>query len=423
MKIQKSQDIYLTDFANPVLSEAEKQTVVSAPPVTMSEEAVLGAAQAATGLSDFGPEDFRERLGVWLRSFDEDKGLGPLGRKMAFDHMVRSASNRLKVEDIVKRHPEILEVEMPKPIIVSGLPRSGTTHLVNLLSNHPDLRSMPLWEAAEVVPAPDEMTWESSEANPRYRRCYDVWRIYNNIMVYWSLMHDQTPGYVTEEGDLQCFDFSSYFPDWMARMRPWQQYYFNHDQTPHYAYSRKVMQVMTWLHGPNRWVMKSPQNMENLPAIFNVYPDATVVITHRDPISVLQSAITLMAYADRIRRTDMDLSDLVEYWVDRIERLLRICVRDRDTLPQDQIMDVMFHDYMADERGTVAKVCEMNELNLSAEAERRMGQYLEGNPRGKHGRVIYDLIGNFGVDIAALRRRFQFYYDRLPVRQEPVLGE
>jgi len=423
MTNHQPQDIYITDFANPVLNEAEWQTIANAPPVTMSEEAVLGAAQGATGLSDFGADDFRERLAVWLRSFDADKGLGPLGRKMAFDHMVRSARNRLKVEDVIKRHPEILELEMPRPIIVSGLPRSGTTHLVNLLSTHPGLRSMALWEGNEVVPAPDEMTWESSEANPRYRRSHEVWRIFSNIMVHWSVMHEQAPGYVHEEGELHCLDFSSYFPDWWARVRPWQQYYFDHDQTPHYAYARKAMQVMSWLHGPNRWVMKSPQNMENLPALFNVYPDATVVITHRDPISVLQSSITLMAYADRIRRTDMNLPDLVAYWADRIERLLHQCVRDRDTLPQDQVTDIMFHEYMADERGTVAKVCEMADLDLSAEAERRVGQYLQDNPRGKHGRVVYDLIGNFGVDIAALRRRFQFYYDRFPVRQEPVLGE
>jgi hypothetical protein len=305
------QDIYITDFAKPVLNELERQAIANAPPVTMSEEAVLGAARAATGLADFGPDDFRERLAVWLRSFEEDKGLGPLGRVMAFEQMVRSASNRLRVEDIVKRHPEILDVEMPRPIIISGLPRSGTTHLVNLLSTHPELRSMPLWESNEVVPAPDEMTWESSEANPRYRRSNEVWRIFNNIMVHWAAMHEWSPGHVHEEGELQCLDFSTYWPDWMARARPWQQYYFKHDQTPHYAYARKVMQVMTWLHGPNRWVMKSPQNMENLPALFNVYPDATVVITHRDPISVLQSALTLMAYSDRIRRTDMDLPDLV----------------------------------------------------------------------------------------------------------------
>jgi Sulfotransferase family len=101
---------------------------------------------------------------------------------MAFDHMVRSASNRLKVEDLIRRHPEILDLEMPRPIIISGLPRSGTTHLVNLLATHPDLRSMPLWEGNEVIPAQDEMTWESTDATPRFRRSNEVWRIFNDIL-------------------------------------------------------------------------------------------------------------------------------------------------------------------------------------------------------------------------------------------------
>lgn len=419
------QDIRIADLAAPVLGDLEIQVIASAKPVSMSEEAVLGAACAATGLSDFGPDDFRERLGVWLQSYEEDRGLNAMGRSMAFDMMLRYASNRLRIEDMVKRHPEILKVELPRPIIIAGLPRSGTTHLVNILATHPDLRSMQLWETNEPVPKPDEMSFAADDSNPRYRRSNEVWYVMNEVLKYWSAMHEWAPGHVNEEVELQCFDFASYMPDWQARVPRWQQYYYRHDQTPHYAYARKVIQVMTWLHGPNRWVMKSPPNMENLPALFSVYPDATVVITHRDPIAVLQSAITMMAYLDRLRRDqkDLDLPGLAHYWVDRIERLLRKCVEDRDTVPQDQVVDVMFHDYMADERGTMRRVFDKANLPLTAEAERRIDAYLAANPRGKHGRVIYDLKGDFGVDIAALRRRFAFYYERFPVRQEPALGE
>jgi hypothetical protein len=416
-------DIRITDLAHPVLSEIEQQTVASAPELELSEQTVLGAASAMTGLSDFGADDFRERLAVWLQSLNEDTGLNCLGRAMVFESMVRFASNRLRIEDMVRRHPEIPDIPLPRPIIVSGLPRSGTTHLVNLLATHPDLRSMQLWETNEPVPKPDEMSYASDDTNPRYRRSNEVWHIMNNVLKYWSAMHEWAPGHVNEEVELQCFDFSSYMLDWMARVRRWQQYYAAHDQTPHYAYSKKVIQVMTWLHGPNRWVMKSPQNMENLPALFAVYPDAQVVITHRDPVAVLQSAITMMAYVDRIRRSEPDLPDLANYWIERIERLLKKCVEDRDRVPREQVMDVMFHDYMSDEAGTVEKVCSAAGLPFDVGARDRIDGYLKANPRGKHGRVIYDLKGNFGVDAAALRRRFQFYYDRFPVKQEPVLGE
>jgi hypothetical protein len=416
-------DIRISDLRNPVLSEIEKQTIASAPDLVLSEESVLGAAAAATGLSDFGAADFRGRLAVWLQSFNEDRGLNRLGRAMAFESMVRFASNRLQIEAMLKQHPEIRDISLPRPIIVSGLPRSGTTHLVNLLATHPELRSMQLWETNEPVPKPGEMSYASDSSNPRYRRSDEVWHVMNNVLEHWSAMHEWAPGHVHEEVELQCFDFSSYMPDWMARVPRWQRYYAEHDQAPHYAYAKKVIQVMTWLHGPNRWVMKSPQNMENLPALMSVYPDAYVVVTHRDPVAVLQSAVTMMAYADRVRRSEMDLPGLADYWILRIERLLRKCVEEHDAVPSDRVMDVMFHEYMANEQATVEVVCRAASVALTSEARNGISRHLRDHPRGKRGRVIYDLSGDFGVDIAALRRRFAFYYERFPVRREPVPGE
>ena len=182
---------------------------------------------------------------------------------------------------------------------------------------------MELWETNEPVPLDNEHTWASDESNPRFVRSNEVWDVMVRVLPHWAAMHEWAPGHVHEECELQSFDFSSYMLDWFARVPRWQQYYYEHDQTPHYLYAKKVVQIMTWFRGPNRWVMKSPPNMENLPAVFAAYPDATVAITHRDPVAVLQSAITMMAYLDRLRRHDADLPGLAEYWIARIERLLR----------------------------------------------------------------------------------------------------
>jgi hypothetical protein len=333
---------------------------------------------------------------------------------------------RLRIEDLLARHPEIQQLKIDRPLLIAGLPRSGTTHLVNVLGTSPDLRSMPLWETMEPVPKAEELSFEASEKNPRYQRCIQMWQILTTVLQYWSAMHEMEPDHIHEEVEIQCYDLSSYMPEWIARVPRWQNYYFDHDQTPHYAYARKVIQAMTWFKGPNRWVMKSPPNMENLRPVFATYPDATVVITHRDPVAVIQSAVTMMAYWDRIRRNDSgpaSLASLAEIWISRIERLLRACVRDRDAVPQAQVIDVMFHEYMADQRGTIDKVYATANLPMTPEADRRINAYLNANPRGKLGRVIYDLKGDFGVDVTALRRRFQFYYDRFPVKREPVLGE
>jgi len=416
--------IRITDLAKPVLSEVEQRLVDSAPEVTLSVDAVLKAASERTGLSDFGAEDFRERLALWLRLADEDHGLNRFGRAATLEQLLRYAACRLRIEDLLARHPEILRIQIDRPIIVSGMPRSGTTHLVNALATSPVLRSMKLWEATEPVPLPGEpVSFEENAGNPRYTRSVEAWRILTSVLEHFPAMHDMAPDHIHEEVELQSPDFSSYVPDWLFRAPAWQRYYFSHDQAPHYAYGRKVLQAMTWYKGPNRWLMKSPPNMENLAAILEVYPDATMIIAHRDPVAVIQSAITMIAYWDRIRRTEADLPGLAALWIDRVETTLRRCVQDRERMPEDRTMDVLFHEYMADEKGTIERAWRLAGLPVTDEAARRIDAYLASNRRGRHGQVVYDLHGDFGVDVPALRRRFQFYYDRFPVAREKVTGE
>ena len=359
---------------------------------------------------------------MWLASFDEDDGLGPLGRATMFGEAVRYAASRLRVEDLLRRHPEILAVPIDRPIIIAGLPRSGTTHLVNILASDPRLRSMQLWETMEPIPSDDERS-APGEPDPRYLRTREAWGGFEAVLPLMPAMHEMAPDHVHEDIELQGIDFSSYLPEWQSRPYRWRDYYYAHDQQPHYAYGRKVLQALTWLRGPNRWVMKSPPHMENLPALEATYPDATVIVTHRDPVAVIQSAITMLAYGDRIRRRTVDLRELAVYWTERIERLLRACVRDREVIAASRSMDVRFHEYMADQKSVVRRVYAMAGLALTADAGTRIDDYLAANPRGKHGQVAYDLAGDFGVDVAALRERFRFYYERFGVAQERVAGE
>lgn len=418
----KVDDIHLTDLGQPVLTELQQQAIAYAPAVEMNLDAVLAAAKAKTGLDNFGPDDFRERLSVWLQSFDEDKALGPLGRAGMFGDCVRYASARLRYHDLVSRHPEIKDVEIDRPIIIAGLPRSGTTHLVNILASDPRLRSMQLWETMEPIPSPDDVP-EADGRDPRFVRTQEMWGQFEAILPLMPAMHEMAPDHVHEDIELQGLDFSSYLPEWLSRADRWREYYYQHDQTPHYAYAKGVLQALTWLKGPNRWVMKSPPHMENLKPLHSVYPDASIIITHRDPVAVIQSAITMIAYGDRIRRTEVDLKQLADYWINRVDHLLHACVRDRDSLPDNQVIDVLFSDYMADQKAVVSKVYDMAGLELTDDVNSRIDHYLAANPRGKHGRVIYDLQGHFGVDVAALRERFAFYYERFGVQQERVAGE
>src|SRR6185437_9445723 len=121
-----------------------------------------------------------------------------------------------------------------------------------------------------------------------------------------TAMHNQHPSAIEEEIELEDLDFASYTLEWLARVPKWRDFYLTLDQHAHYAYMKKVLQVVTFLRGPNRWVLKSPQHLEQIPALLATFPDATFAVTHRDPVSVIQSAITMAAYGDRMRRTAVE---------------------------------------------------------------------------------------------------------------------
>jgi len=412
-------DIRIGDLANPVLTPVQQGAIDAASrmPVTFAEDAVLEAAVKQTGLSDFGPDDFRERLGVWLQSVEEDADLGPVGRVGVFRDLVRYAANRLRLEDLLQRHPEILETEIERPIIIAGLPRSGTTHLLNLIAADERLRSLPYWESLEPIPDPNEAPGPDG-VDPRLVRCREGYALQDALVPLLRNMHDMAPEHVHEEIEIQALDFASYELEWIATVPRWRDYYLAHDQTPHYAYLKKGLQALQWLRGPDRWILKSPQHMEQLGPLIRSFPDATVAFTHRDPVSVIASAITMLAYGDRLRRKRVDPPGVAAYWIDRVERLLRACVRDRDRIPASQSIDVLFHEFMADDVAAVERIYALAGLEMTPAARAALDGFMAENPRGKHGRIVYDLKADFGVDPDELRKRFDFYFERFPIEIE-----
>jgi hypothetical protein len=412
-------DIRIDDLAEPVLNAAQRAAIEAAAraPVVLKEDVVLAAARQRTGLTDFGAEDFRQRLRVWLAAADEDAELNALGRHTVFGNCVRVLSNRLRLEDLLRRHPEIHDVEIRAPIIIAGLPRSGTTHLVNLISADTRLRSLPYWESLEPYPAPEDVP-DAGGVDPRLARCRQMYERQDLVLPLLRAMHHMTPEHVHEEIEVQELDFSTYNLEWYARVPGWRDFYLARDQRPHYAYLRKALQALQWLRGPDRWILKSPQHLEQLGPLIETFPDATVALTHRDPVSVVRSAITMLAYGARIRRTRVDTRDIAEYWIDRIERLLRACVRDRHRLPAAQSIDVLFHEFMGDDVAMVERIYSLADLPMTPEARARLESFMVEHRRGKFGQVIYDLERDFGIEPGELRKRFEFYLLRFPVRVE-----
>ena len=419
MSNTRGEVVRIDDLRAPRLGASQQAALDYVATLDLELDAVrlITEARGRARCEDFGDPGFRTRLDAMIDAVDADTGLGPIGRLAIRQRTVRLLTSRLLVEDLVHRHPEIIDIELVAPIIVIGLPRSGTTHLVNLIAADSRLRSLPYWESLEPVPLPGDGP-DRHGIDPRFTRCERDYDAQMQMVPQLRAMHHQYPTAIEEEIELVDLDFASYTLEWYARVPRWRDFYLSLDQRVHYAYMKKVLQVLTFLRGPNRWVLKSPQHLEQIPALLATFPDATFAITHRDPVSVIQSAATMLGYGDRMRRGAIEPEALAEYWVDRVDRLLRACVRDRDLLPSDRSIDVVFHEFMADDIGMVARIYDRAALPMTQEARGRLETFMAENPRGKHGRLEYDLRGDFGLDPAAVRSRFDYYFERFPIAVE-----
>ncbi|HEV2369221.1 MAG TPA: sulfotransferase [Acidimicrobiales bacterium] len=384
--------------------------------LVLEPDPLMAAAAAETGLDDFGAMDFVERLDVLCRALRTESGCDDAGFVNHHALLSQLLRNRLLIEDTVKRHPEILDIEVRAPIVICGLPRTGTTHLHNLISADPALRSLPYWESLEPVLAEAERPGPG-EPDPRVERTERGLWFVNAAMPHFKRMHEMTVDHVHEEIQLLAIDFSTMLFETMAPMPSWRDYYLAHDQRPHYAYMAKVLKVLQWLRGGERWVLKSPQHIEQFPALYDTFPDATFVVTHRDPLAVTASIATMLTYSARMSSGKVDVEHVGGYWAERLEGMLRKCVADRDTLPPDQSIDVRFAEFMADDVGMVERIYALAGQPMTPTGRAAMDAFMVEHPRGRHGGVLYDL-GDFGLDGRERRRALHFYVERFGLTEE-----
>ncbi len=381
--------VRLTDLAAPEFSPEARGIVdavgAMATEVELNADALMSAAVAQTGLDDFGPMDFVERLDVLLRALEGEAGLSPMGRVSASGAMTTLLVNRLLLTDLLARHPEIHDVEIRRPMVIAGLPRTGTTHLHNLISSDPALRSLPYWESVQPVPFPAEADLVGTDDDPRIARTEMALGAMDVLMPHFKRMHEMTTWHVHEEIQLLAIDFSTMLFDTMAPMPSWQEYYLAHDQTPHYEYMKTVLKAMQWLRGGDRWILKSPQHLEQFGPLISTFPDATVLVTHRDPVSVMVSMSTMVAYSARTSLDPVDPVRIAGYWADRLETMLNGALRARELLPADQSMDILFGDFMADDLGTVRRIYELAGQPLPDTSLAAIEGYMDGHQRDRHG--------------------------------------
>ena len=361
-------------------------------------------ARAATDLDDFGPDDYRERLDVYLSDLREIPMHGP-GLVNFHSQLVQWLKNRLLLTDLRTRHPEIDDIELAPPVVIAGLPRSGTTHLHNLLAAAPTFRSLPYWEGVEPFPLPNEA---GITPDPRIGRMDVAVQMMDVLMPHFALMHEMTTSHVHEEIQLLANDFSTMLMETLAHVPRWTDYYRGHDQTSSYDYLVTSLKALQFLRGGRRWVLKSPQHLEQLPVLNAVMPGVIVVFTHRDPVPVALSMIAMVTYAERMHRDSVDVAGAARTWIDRLEQLLGACVRDRGVIPADRSLDIRFDEFMADERGVAESIYRVAGEEYTDDIRSAVSDYLRAHRRGRHGRV-HTSAQMFGLDPDELRDRFASY--------------
>lgn len=404
--------VHIADLARPTFTP-QAQVIIDgmaamAPYCPLTAEALHEHASAQTGLTDFGDQGYRERMTVLLQAFEELSGLTAFGRTYAFSLMLTFLKGRLQVIDHLKRHPEVFDVEIAAPMIIAGLPRTGTTHLHSMLAADPALRSLPYWEAQEPLPPPGE----EGTTEPRRQRTGDALNISNTLMPYFQLMHEMTVDHIHEDIGLMVQDFSSGFFTTLTHLPRWSDHLRDNDQTPGYQFLRMMLQVLSHQDGTTRrWVLKSPQHLEQFVPIMKVFPDATFIVTHRDPVDVAVSMATMMTYTMRMSVDDVDVPTVAGYWIDRIDEMLSACLRDHDKLPAERTIDVRFDEFMADDLAMVQRVWDTAGYVPNDESRAAVAEYLAGHTRGRLGTVDYRA-EDLGLDRDELRRRFAPYVER-----------
>jgi hypothetical protein len=408
----ETDSIRLTDLAEPQFSPEiaalRANMAAMAHGLDFAPDAMRSQAASEIGLDDFGDREYEAPFEILASAVDGSEILSAVGRLMMYAQFMQLLKNRLLLTDLLARHPEIDDIEIARPIIICGLPRTGTTHLHNLMAADPALRSLPYWESLEPIPLPAEV---DADLDPRLARCEMGLQFVNQAMPHFKRMHEMTAWHVHEEIQLLAMDFSTMFFESVALLPQWRDYYMSHDQTPHYRYMKRVLKALQFLRGGNRWVLKSPQHLEQFGSLLETFPDATFVVTHRDPSAVVTSMATMAAYSARMYHDPVDPELFGRYWADRLEAMLRACVRDREQLPTGQSIDVRFTDFMADDIGMVRRIYDLADQPFTGNVEAKMAAYMSDHPQGRHGRIDYRA-EDVGLERSELERRFGFYADR-----------
>jgi sulfotransferase family protein len=301
-------------------------------------------------------------------------------------------------------------------VLVVGTGRSGTSLLHELLAQDPRQRVARTWELLHPCPPPEHATYRT---DPRIAAADQEYRFWHLVAPEYQTMHENGGDVPNEDPLIDMLEFASDHLMGSYPVPSYTRWLARNDPAPAFRAHRRFLQLLQWRCPGDRWVLKSPSYLAKLPAFFAEYPDAYVVLTHRDPLVVLPSLVSVMATLQWMHSDTVDVARIVKSAVHGTAIAMDLVMgwRRDGTIPDERIIDVRFADLAADPIAAVRSVLQRAGRSVGADSEQRMRGYLAARPRDRHGRHEYDF-SDTGLDAEETRARFAAYQTRYAVPSE-----
>lgn len=388
-------------------------------PVGTPDELVQAAIDQ-NGLDDFGAPTWREGLERYVDALGSTAELNEIGVGVARDGVVGDLGTRLQLVQWRKDHPAVAEQQIVAPIIIVGLPRTGTSILHDLMAQDPSMRAPLSWEVERPVPAPRTETYDT---DPRIDLAQAQFDLVDSIIPGFTAFHELGARLAQEDvrmwtSDFRSMQFSLQFEvpeynDWLLHEA---------DMAPAYEWHHRFLQHLQSEHMADRWLLKSPAHLWNFEELIAQYPDAIVIQNHRDPLKVIASISALGASLREMTTDSFEVEPLAaQYGEDIMFGLDRALEQRRAGLfPEDQVIDVRYQDFRQDLLGTVARIYDRLGLVRSDEAAARQRAFLEAHPGDAANSLKRYTWAQTGLDEDEMRERARPYQEHFGIESEAL---
>jgi hypothetical protein len=388
----------------------------------LSPDSLIATAKKDTGLDDFGDQSFLEPMRILIRSLEDEADLNPIGRFMNKVNIIRLLKHRLYAQDLLNRHPEILERELPDPVAIVGLARSGTTRLHRLLASDSNFLHVKSWESVYPVPYPECFDARAEgKTDPRITALDQGLKAVMYMSPQIAAVHPLGTFEVEEEIGLIQHGFSTQLFEIQAKIPTFAEWLMTHDQTAAYEYMAVLLKIISWFRNDpvdKPWLLKSPQHMQDLDALLNVFPNAKLICPHRDPVKVVGSSCS-MTWNSIVRDSASVTPQWVgQEWLTKTERMLHKNLQIRsDRVPAQNQHDVLYADITADWQRAIQGVYDFLGRPFTNDARTAMQSWLDSNRQHQHGAHKYSL-ADFGLEPQEVEARLKFYRKRFSIPVE-----